>query len=92
MDIPKGMAKRQSTFDWQTAPTHAPLHNNNSNTNNKNRIVRDKVLTMSTTTTNTTQIFININNLSAKNHSGIYIMKCLHVLYIFHEKLLQCVF
>ena len=49
MDIPKGMAKRQSTFDWQTAQTHPRLHNNNSNTNNKNMIVRDKVLTMTTT-------------------------------------------
>ena len=44
MDIPQGMAKRQSTFDWQTAQTQPPLHNNNSNTNNKNMIVRDKSL------------------------------------------------
>ena len=78
MDIPKGMAKRHSTVDWQTAQNHPRLHDNNSNTNNKNIIVRDKVLTMTTTTT-TTQIFINLNNLPANNHSGIYIMKCLHV-------------
>ena len=78
MDIPKGMAKRQSTLDWQTAQTHSRLHNNNSNANNKNMIVRDKVLTTTTSTT-TTQIFINVNNLPANNHSGISIMTCLHV-------------
>ena len=53
MDIPKGMAKRQSTFDWQTGQIYPPLHNNNSNTNNKNMIVRYKVLTMTTTSTTT---------------------------------------
>ena len=78
MDIPKGMAKRQPKFDWQTAQTRPCLHNNNSKTNNKNMIVRDTVFTMTTTTT-TTEIFINLNSLPANNHSGISIMKCLHV-------------
>ena len=56
MDIPKGMAKRQSTFDWQTAQTNPLLHNNNNN--NKNMIVwLYYVLTMTITTT-TTQIVI----------------------------------
>ena len=93
MDIPKGMAKRQSTFDWQTALTHLPLHNNNSNTNNKNMIVREKVLTMTTVNT-TTQILINLNNLSAKCKQSLrYIYyEMFPCVYIFHEKLLKCVF
>ena len=73
--------------------THPPLHNNNSNLNNKYIIVRDKVLTMTTTTT-TTQIFINLNNLPAKwkeSFRHIY-HEMLACVYIFHEKLLKCVF
>ena len=93
MDIPKGMVKRQSTFDWQTAQTHPPLHNNHSNINNKNMIVRDKVLTMTTTTT-TSEIVINLNNLPAKCKQSLRHIyhEMLACVYIFHEKVLKYVF
>ena len=88
MDIPKGTAKQKSTFDWQIAQTQPLLHNNNSNNNNKNMIVRDKVLTM-TTTIITTQIFINVNNLPAICKQSLWhIYYEMHASgYSFHEKL-----
>ena len=93
MDITKGMAKRQSTFDWQTAQSHPLLHNYNSNTNNKNMIVRDKVLTVTNTAT-TMQIFINLYNLPAKCKDSLRHIyhEMLACVYIFREKLLKCVF
>ena len=90
MDIPKGMAKQKSIFDWQIVQTHPLLHNNN---NNKNMIVSDKVLTM-TTTIITTQIFINVNNLPATCTQSLWhIYYEMHAsVYSFHAKLLKCVF
>ena len=56
-------------------------------------IVRDKVLTMTTTTT-TTQIFIKLINLPAKCKQSLRHIyhEMLASVYIFHEKLLKCVF
>ena len=56
-------------------------------------IVRDKVLTMTTTTT-TSEIFINLNNLPAKCKQSLRHIyhEMLACVYIFHEKVLKCVF